>query len=57
MGHVVIDPVCGTEIVPDQAVANAEHAGVVYYFCTRECLRRFTEDPTMFVLTERGPSE
>jgi len=42
------DPVCGMAVGPD-AVARLVHQGVEYAFCSRECLRRFLEEPDKYV--------
>ena len=45
----VTDPVCGTQVEPNQAAAQAEYGGRAYYFCSEECRRTFEEDPEAFV--------
>jgi Cu+-exporting ATPase len=45
MTDTVIDPVCGMEIGPDDAVASEEHDGRVFYFCGEGCHRAFLADP------------
>ena len=42
---MVIDPVCGMRIDPDDAVATAERDGTTYYFCSEACRDRFLADP------------
>lgn len=42
------DPVCGMAVGRD-AAARLVHQGVEYAFCSRECLRRFLEDPEKYV--------
>jgi adenylate cyclase len=42
------DPVCGMTVGRD-AAARLVHLGVEYGFCSRECLRRFLEDPDRYV--------
>ena len=44
-----IDPVCGMAVDPDTAVASAEHEGTTYYFCSQDCYRTFTENPSSYV--------
>src|SRR5262249_21210035 len=39
-----IDIVCGMEVDPTDAPAQAEYAGKVYYFCSNDCLREFEDD-------------
>jgi class 3 adenylate cyclase len=45
------DPVCGMAVGRD-APARLVHQGVEYTFCSRECLRRFLEDPDRYVRPE-----
>lgn len=40
----MIDPVCGLE-VSRQTVHSLKHAGVQYWFCSRDCEEEFDEDP------------
>jgi adenylate cyclase len=42
---MVIDPVCGMRIDPDDAVASAEHDGQRYWFCSEACRDAFVVDP------------
>jgi YHS domain-containing protein len=51
----VIDPVCGMEVKPEEAVAAWEHAGTTYLFCSVGCMERFREGPERFL--EAGPSQ
>ena len=46
---MVIDPVCGMRIDPDDAVAEAEHSGNTVYFCSEACRKVFMADPDLFV--------
>jgi xanthine dehydrogenase accessory factor len=48
-GIVLLDPVCGMTVEPDDIRHLAEHDGVVYAFCTLGCRTRFVKDPTAFV--------
>jgi len=45
---MVIDPVCGMRIDPDDAAATAVHGGTTYYFCSEACRELFVEDPAAF---------
>ena len=45
MTETVIDPVCGMSIDPQQAVAQEEHGGTVFYFCSDGCHAAFLADP------------
>ncbi len=42
------DPVCGMEVKPDKAVAQAEYAGQTYMFCSQECARKFNQSPSQY---------
>ena len=42
---IVVDPVCGMRIDPDDAVATAEHDGQRYWFCSEACRDAFVSDP------------
>jgi P-type Cu+ transporter len=43
------DPVCGMMVDPEKAAAKREHAGKVYYFCSKRCGERFAENPERFL--------
>jgi xanthine dehydrogenase accessory factor len=42
---VATDPVCGMEVVADDAALHLDHEGVRYWFCGSGCLRAFAADP------------
>jgi YHS domain-containing protein len=42
---MVEDPVCGMELMPEDAVAESEYDGQIYYFCSLECKTEFDSDP------------
>ena len=46
---VLLDPVCGMTVERDDARHIAEHAGVVYAFCSVGCRARFVKDPAAYV--------
>ena len=46
---MVIDPVCGMRIDPDDAAATAENDGTTYYFCSQSCHDAFVADPGSYV--------
>ncbi|HEY7282352.1 MAG TPA: YHS domain-containing protein [Actinomycetota bacterium] len=46
---MVIDPVCGMRIDPEDAVAEVEHGGTTYFFCSEACRDVFVADPDQFV--------
>src|SRR5258708_4300308 len=43
------DPVCGMMVAPEKAAAKLEHAGKTYYFCSKSCTERFSNDPETFL--------
>jgi Cu+-exporting ATPase len=47
---MVIDPVCGMRIDPDDAAAEVEHGGTTYYFCSGACRSLFVATPDQFAL-------
>ncbi len=47
------DPVCGMAVGAD-AAARLVHNGVEYAFCSRDCLRRFLDDPDKYVEPDRS---
>lgn len=50
-----IDPVCGMTVNPQKAAASVEHAGTMYFFCSRSCATKFQADPAKH-LSPRNPS-
>lgn len=44
-----IDPVCGMTVDPDEAAANVDHEGEVYYFCCHGCADSFRIDPASYL--------
>jgi P-type Cu+ transporter len=53
----VIDPVCGMEVQPEDAVAAWEHAGTTHYFCSIGCMDRFRQDPAGFLAADPADRE
>ena len=45
---IVVDPVCGMRIDPDDAVATVEYEGRTYYFCSEACRDGFLADPAAY---------
>ena len=50
-----LDPVCGTEINPTQAV-HAEHHGKRYAFCSLHCKQAFEDDPQAYAAQAAQPN-
>ncbi len=44
-----IDPVCGMTVQPETAAGSFEHDGKVYHFCSRHCVKKFSESPEKFL--------
>lgn len=42
---VVVDPVCGRRLALDRVVAQEDHEGWAYFFCSLPCCQRFTANP------------
>ena len=47
--QLVTDPVCNMRITPADAVAQIEHEGETYYFCSQDCADSFRESPEDYV--------
>jgi Cu+-exporting ATPase len=43
------DPVCGMTVVPEKTAGKMEHAGKTYYFCSKGCAERFSQEPEKFL--------
>src|SRR5258708_22052786 len=43
------DPVCGMTVVPEKTAGKVEHAGKTYYFCSKGCAERFSQEPEKFL--------
>jgi xanthine dehydrogenase accessory factor len=48
---VLLDPVCGMTVDRDTARHIAEHAGVIYAFCSVGCRTAFRKDPEAYLQT------
>jgi Cu+-exporting ATPase len=44
-----LDPVCKMEVNPASAAAQSEYEGQVFYFCSKECKRKFDANPTQYL--------
>lgn len=51
---MAIDPVCKMNVEPEMAAAKAEHAGQVYYFCSKACHKAFTAEPQKYAGGAQG---
>lgn len=43
-----LDPVCGTEVEPQEAEATSEYRGIEYFFCAQRCKEKFDSDPCYY---------
>jgi P-type Cu+ transporter len=43
------DPVCGMDVDPEVSVHTFTHGGVLYHFCCRSCLDKFSSDPDRYL--------
>src|SRR5579871_1172813 len=50
------DPVCGMSVNPATAKHVYEHSGKKRYFCSAQCVDKFTNDPAKYLTTETKPS-
>lgn len=44
-----VDPVCGMDVVPEEAAASVEFEGETYYFCSAGCADGFEREPTQYL--------
>lgn len=42
------DPVCGMQVIAEEATPEAQHADRTFYFCSQSCHDRFVADPEQF---------
>ena len=52
--NLLLDPVCGMSVSPDNAAGTYEYQGERYYFCSASCLGKFKEHPSHYV-EDRDP--
>src|ERR1044072_392007 len=45
----VIDPVCHMTVDPQSSAGSFEHEGQTYHFCSKHCLKKFSESPAQFL--------
>jgi YHS domain-containing protein len=43
------DPVCGAVVVEDRAAGKTGYAGEMFYFCSKDCQKRFEEEPGRYI--------
>ncbi len=49
MREMLVDPVCGEEIDPEESDYLASYQGELYFFCSLNCQLDFEEAPEKFV--------
>ena len=47
--NIVIDPVCGMKIKPEEAAGKSEYKGTTYYFCMDGDKKAFDQDPEKYI--------
>ncbi|HVC35008.1 MAG TPA: YHS domain-containing protein [Chloroflexota bacterium] len=50
----VVDPVCGMELSPSQAMRTVDHGGRTYSFCSEQCAEKFQADPDRYASPEQA---
>ncbi len=45
---VLKDPVCGMEVSNPEKAPSEVHEGMVYYFCSEKCMKKFKENPSAY---------
>ncbi len=50
----VQDPVCGSNLVWDQAAAVVRYHGRLHYFCCNSCRMKFIRDPRRYLVAENS---
>lgn len=51
-----IDPVCGMEVDVDKGYGKM-HEGILYRFCSRDCLDKFESNPDKYVTNQQTHDE
>lgn len=51
------DPVCGRPVDPNHTAQGYVHEGVILYFCSNGCFRRFLADPDAYADGPKGDAE
>ncbi len=46
---MALDPICGMEVLPEEAAGTSRYKGVDYYFCAVACKERFDQSPEQFL--------
>ncbi len=46
---IVIDPVCGMDVVAKKSKYSSAYKGKTYHFCSLKCKREFDKNPSRFI--------
>ena len=52
---MAIDPICGMEVLPEEAAGSSRHKGVDYYFCAVGCKETFDRSPELYANPGQPP--
>ncbi|MEM3712217.1 MAG: copper-translocating P-type ATPase [Thermoproteota archaeon] len=52
--HIVIDPVCGMTVSPEDAYGKLEHGEYVIYFCSKHCQEEFNRNMGKYLAKLEG---
>ncbi len=47
------DPICGMDVLPEEAAGTSRYQGVDYYFCAMACKETFDKSPEQYVTEQR----
>lgn len=50
---IVIDPVCGMDVVAKKSKYHSVYKGKTYHFCSLKCKKAFDKDPSLYIGKER----
>ena len=50
---VIRDPVCGMDIETSRAFQSVDFGAKTYFFCSKDCVRKFNDRPEYFAEVER----
>ncbi|MDE2181039.1 MAG: cation transporter, partial [candidate division NC10 bacterium] len=48
------DPICGMDVLPEEAAGTSRYRGVDYYFCAVGCKEAFDKSPEQYVSEKAG---
>ncbi|MHB8174066.1 MAG: YHS domain-containing protein [Nitrospirota bacterium] len=46
---IVVDPVCGMDVVVNNSQYQSKFNGKTYHFCSLKCKRKFDKNPSRFI--------